>query len=141
MADSNIGATVVDAIRAALPDTNAQIRHAGDDEDALAGTVTGCVCTGIEMFRDMTEQGAGTSKEGNVRYKLADEPAAWSVKDAGDNVTPGAGRSEPAIMGAKVDVLLPGYTDWDDAVTCRVNNRIAMAGAVRLSVVALYEES
>ena len=139
MVDSNLAATALDAIRTMIPDTNAQIQYAGDN-DALDGTIAEAICVSVENMRAMSEQGNYNSKECIVRYKLADEPDEWGIKLDGDETTPGTGKTNPAIMGDLIDVLLPGDTEWDDAVRARVQNRIVMAGMVRLNLIGEHEE-
>jgi hypothetical protein len=49
---------------------------------------------------------------------------------------------EIPIIGDLVEVLLPGDTSFDDGspVKARVSNRVVMAGAVRLDLIAEFQE-
>lgn len=122
---SDIGATIIDSLRSALPDANAQVRYAGENDD-LNGTVEEAVCTGIERTGTTSEQGSYDITTGTVRFKKSLEPTAWGT--------------DIAIIGQMVEVLLAGETDWDEAVRVRVNNRLVMAGAVRLTVIGEFDE-
>lgn len=120
---------VSEAIESGITTTGtAQVRYSGDNDD-LDGTVEEAACTGLEKIRERSEEGVYNRIEGNVHYAKTDEPSGW-----GEIV------ATPAIMGQLVEVLLPGYTDWDDAVKVRVTNRLVMASKVRLSVVGEFDE-
>lgn len=123
---TDFGDTLIDAITTAIPDsTSAQIRYAGDNT-TLDGTISTAICTGIEESNLATEQGMYAGKAGIVRYKQSDEPSAWFADQ------------QPVIIGELVEVLLPGETDnW---TKCRVANRLAQSGMIRLDVEAPYQE-
>lgn len=125
---SSLGETVVDAVIAAIPEAvSAQIRYAGDDS-ALNGSISTVSCSGVEDVKTVDEQGRVAARQGIMRYKKTDEPSAWSE-----------GEGILAIMGELVDVMLPGETEWDNATTLRVRNRLEQAGMVRLDVQAVNE--
>ena len=135
---SNLGAQLIDSVRGAVEDTNAQVRYAGNDT-SLAGTIEEAICTGLERQERNSEQGQYRAIAGSVRFKKSLEPAAWGKiskdDDEGEKV-------EIPIIGDLVEILLPGDTSWDEdsPIKARVNNRLVMAGAVRLDVVAEFEE-
>jgi hypothetical protein len=81
MTDTNLGETVLDAVRGLVPDTQGQVRYAGKDE-RLNGTVSAAVITGLERERPDTEQGEYKAiGEGSVRYKKAEEPEGSGDSD------------------------------------------------------------
>jgi hypothetical protein len=139
MTDTNLGETVLDAVRGLVPDTQGQVRYAGKDE-RLNGTVSEAVVTGLDRGRSDTEQGEYKAiEEGSARYKKAKEPEAWGIIGKIN----GKGKEvEIPIIGDLVEVLLPGDTSFDDGspVKARVSNRVVMAGAVRLDLIAEFQE-
>jgi len=80
------------------------------------------LCTGLEHIRAATDQGLYTGAGGVVRYKAADEPAAW--------------KADNALCGQVVEVLLYGETAWRRV---RVQGRREMLGGVRLNVEAEFD--
>jgi len=121
MANGNLGAMVIEAILAAIPDADAEVSYGGTNAD-LVGTITDAIATGIEYTR-FVEDGTHNGAEGIIRYAEADEPDAW----AEDN----------AIMGELLVVTMPGAVDTS---LVRVAGRMIMAGGVRLNVAAEFEE-
>jgi hypothetical protein len=121
---SEPGAMMIDAILKAQPSLAAQVRYtAGTGNTAdLTGSVATALCTGLEHMRAQTDQGLYNGADGLVRYKASDEPAAW--------------KADNALCGQVVEVLLYGETAWRRV---RVMGRRAMAGAVRLKVVAEFD--
>ena len=87
-----------------------------------------------------SDEGGGNALDGFVHYKLSDELDAWGVKDSDDS-TDGNGKTDPAIMGQPIEVLLAGDTDWNNAIRCRVWNRLVQAGKVKLAVRGINEET
>jgi len=115
----SMGADILSAMMTDLPEQTAQVRYAGTDA-ALAGTVAAAFCTGLDRQQDATEQGLVLAASGNVRYLASAEPAAWAS----------------AIQGKPIEILFYGATEWTRA---RVHGRMPMAGAVRLTVTAEFE--
>jgi hypothetical protein len=129
---SDLGAQLVADIRAKLADTQGQIRYAGKNSE-LSGTIAEVVVTGLELIKTTSEHGPYNAIDGVVRYQASDEPEKWAEKPA----------QEPAIMYDIIEILLPGYTDWDEEegiAEARVRNRLVMAGAVRLTLVGVSQE-
>jgi len=125
---SDLGATILDSLQGVITDATTEIRYAGT-KTALAGTITAATVAGLERTKLTTDQGASDDIDGVVRYKASLEPAAW--------------KASLAIMGEVIKILGPGEdADAVDAVwyRCRVANRKVVAGAVRLSVVAEFQE-
>jgi hypothetical protein len=135
----NLGEVAIDIIGGLINDSASQCRYAGEDTEDFEGTIETVLTTGIEATEEQSEEGSYKRLDGLVRYKLTDEPDSWGVKDSDD---PGDdnGKTEPAIMGQVIEVLLAGGTDWDNAIRCRVRNRVVIAGMVRLNVGGEFEE-
>ena len=104
------GADNIDAMLSELTDAVSTVVYAGE-------TISTAICTGVARTRDRDEQGMLNFASGQVRYKAADEPAAWG----GD-----------AVIGKVVTLTIAGGTEQ----AVRVAGRIAVAGAVRLDVEA-----
>jgi len=128
-----LGTDVFDAIYGVMDDAQGQIRHSGGETDSLNGSVEEAITAGVEHLRQHTEQGNPLAVDGDVRYKLTDEPEAWNQDEDGNRY--------PTIIGQTIEVLFPGDTDWTtEALTLRVFGRVASAGAVRLRVRGEFEE-
>lgn len=113
--------------QALMPELLAQVRYAGADT-ALAGTISTAVSTGNEHSKAVTDQGTIDTFAATIRYSSALEPATWKAP---------AGTQAYAIEGQPVEVKFPGDTAW---TRCRVRNRFAIAGMVRLNIVAEFED-
>ena len=123
---SNLGATLIDSLRASIPDARASVRYTGNAPE-LAGNVETALCTGLDQQRAQTGEGMITGSDGAVRYKLADEPRPWRADGY---------RGHAPIVGQVVTVTLNDGT----SIKCRVDVRRETAGAVRLNVSAQYGE-
>ena len=88
--------------------------------DSVIFRIPDDLATGLDRQQDATEQGLVLAASGNVRYLASAEPAAWAS----------------AIQGKPIEILFYGATEWTRA---RVHGRMPMAGAVRLTVTAEFE--
>jgi hypothetical protein len=102
------GADLIEDLYAEMTDARSTLTYSGE-------TVSEAVCTGLSRTRSSNEQGLLEDIAGLVRYKAADEPAAWN----GD-----------AIIGKVAAVAIAG----GEAQTVKVLGRHVSAGAVRLDV-------
>lgn len=101
------GAYLIDAIADALPEAAVTLAFEGDEVSAVSH--------GFDRTAEETEQGTFGQAGMSVRYKLTDEPAAWTKGDT------------PYILGKIVEV---------DDVERRVTDRIERLGMVRLELEA-----
>lgn len=108
------------------PRLAASVLYAGTRPE-LAGVIRTAYSTGIRQPRSQTAEGMLTGCDGIVRYKAADEPAAWC-----ESATTG----QAAIAGQLVDVTL--YNGKQHR--CRVSERCEMDGGVRLNLEAEFAE-
>lgn len=124
----NLGETAVDLVAEAQPELVSQARYTTGangtgSNAALVGSIATVICTGLDHTRAQTDQGLYNGADGILRFKTEDEPAAWKTNDA--------------IVGQVIEVLLYGATVW---VKVRVMTRRVSLGATRLNVVAEYAE-
>lgn len=122
----SIGSTALAAVVAAFPENVVSLCYGGDVA-ALIGTISSAFSAGIERVRVQTAEGMINSVSGNVRYATSDEPSGWATETNG----------APAILGQVVEIKFYGETEWNKA---RVASRLPLQGAVRMNLVAEYEE-
>lgn len=108
---SDLGATTIDRIWLALPDSRAQVRVG---QHVIAKAVT----SGIPLERDAGELGTFDSSTATVRYKAADEDPR-----------------NPVSIGKPVEINHTG--EW---VQMRVMGKKTAAGATTLRLQTLYEQ-
>lgn len=116
-----IGQTAFNTIVAAFPENVVQLRYAGLEPD-LAGTIASAFCSGMERVRAQTDEGLVNGADGNVRYLTSAEPSAWA----------------DGINGQVVEILFYGESEWE---RFRVASRKPLQGAVRLNLLAEFEEA
>lgn len=121
-----IGSTAFTAAKGAFPENVVDLRYSGNDDD-LAGSITGAFQSGMERVRFQTEEGNVDGAEGNVRYLTADEPSGWATETNG----------KPAINGQIVEIKFYGESAW---TRFRVASRLPLQGAVRMNLIAEFEE-